>query len=235
MTSKTFVDGETVVDAAWLQDVNDAVYTPGTQTAADIANVPAGNIAATDVQTAINELDTEKQPKDATLTALAGALTAANKIPYATATDTLGELTLSTSTSLGTSDTTLSSQKAVKTYIDTQIAVIPAPLFTAAYTSPSPSTLSTNLMVSESHSLGATPTNVNAVLRCTTTDAGYAVGDEIHIAADDAPGQQNLSVWANATRVGVNISGTTRVAHKTTNATVSLTVANWVVVIRAWL
>lgn len=62
------------------------------------------------------------QPLDTTLTALASALTAANKIPYATAPDTLGELDLSTNTSLGTSDTTLSSQKAVKTYVDTQVA-----------------------------------------------------------------------------------------------------------------
>lgn len=40
--------------------------------ASAITNTPAGDIAATDVQAAINELDTEKQPKDATLTALAG-------------------------------------------------------------------------------------------------------------------------------------------------------------------
>ena len=44
----------------------------GNLTAAKIANTPAGNIAATTVQAAINELDTEKQPLDATLTALAG-------------------------------------------------------------------------------------------------------------------------------------------------------------------
>ena len=43
---------------------------------ANIANTAAGNIAATDVQAAINELDTEKQPLDADLTALAGNSTA---------------------------------------------------------------------------------------------------------------------------------------------------------------
>lgn len=63
----------------------------------------------------------EFQPKDATLTALASALSAANKIPYATALNTLGELDLSTSTSLGTSNTTVSTQNAVKTYVDTAI------------------------------------------------------------------------------------------------------------------
>jgi hypothetical protein len=41
-------------------------------TAAEIANVPAGDIAGTNLQTVVNELDTEKQPRDADLTAIAG-------------------------------------------------------------------------------------------------------------------------------------------------------------------
>ncbi len=39
--------------------------------AASITNTPSGNIAATDVQSAINELDAEKQPLDGDLTAVA--------------------------------------------------------------------------------------------------------------------------------------------------------------------
>ncbi len=56
--------------------------------ASSIANTPAGSIAATTVQTALNELDTEKQPIDATLTALAAITVAANKLFYATGADT---------------------------------------------------------------------------------------------------------------------------------------------------
>jgi hypothetical protein len=56
--------------------------------ASSIANTPAGSIAATNVQTALNELDTEKQPIDATLTALAAVTVAANKLIYATGADT---------------------------------------------------------------------------------------------------------------------------------------------------
>lgn len=44
----------------------------GDYTASQITNIPAGNIAATTVQTAINELDSEKQPLNADLTAIAG-------------------------------------------------------------------------------------------------------------------------------------------------------------------
>lgn len=49
--------------------------------AALIGNTPAGNIAATDVQAAIDELDTEKQPLDADLTTIStnGIGTAANQ------------------------------------------------------------------------------------------------------------------------------------------------------------
>lgn len=58
--------------------------------AAQITNVPAGNIAATDVQAAIAELDAEKQPRDATLTAFAGVTVAADKLIYGAGADTFG-------------------------------------------------------------------------------------------------------------------------------------------------
>jgi hypothetical protein len=137
LATTTFVDGETVIQADWLNDVNEAIYNPTAAVipATAIVNTPAGNIAATNVQAALDELDAEKQPLDATLTALASALSDANKIPYATALNTLGELDLSTNTSLGTSDTTIPSQKAVKTYSDTK-ATIDSPTFTGIPAAP---------------------------------------------------------------------------------------------------
>ncbi len=64
--------------AAHMGDTTDA------HPASAITNTPAGSIAATTVQAAINELDTEKQPLNATLTTIAdatlGAFSHRNKI-----------------------------------------------------------------------------------------------------------------------------------------------------------
>lgn len=76
MSNTTYIDYTTpAVNAEWLNEINDHVWsdTPvaGTtvHTAAKIANVPSGNIAATTVQAAIDELDTDK----AALAALAAS------------------------------------------------------------------------------------------------------------------------------------------------------------------
>jgi hypothetical protein len=49
----------------------------GDYAASEITNVPAGGISSATVQAALNELDTEKQPLDADLTAIAALTTAA--------------------------------------------------------------------------------------------------------------------------------------------------------------
>lgn len=73
-----------------------------TSIAANISNVPAGNIGATNVQAAINELDLEKQPIDADLTAVANLTgtglvtrTAAGTMTTRSIQATPGEVTIS--------------------------------------------------------------------------------------------------------------------------------------------
>ena len=52
-------------------NIGSDVFDKSVDDASDVTNIPSGNISATTVQAAINELDAEKQPLDATLTALA--------------------------------------------------------------------------------------------------------------------------------------------------------------------
>lgn len=61
------------IAATNVQDaIVEAKADASTPAAEDVTFTPAGGVAATDVQAAIEELDGEKQPLDATLTALAG-------------------------------------------------------------------------------------------------------------------------------------------------------------------
>jgi len=75
--------------------VGAVVAVAGDYTAAQVTNVPAGAIAAIDVQAAIDELDTEKQPVAAALTSISGLVTAADNMIYTTALDTYAVTNLS--------------------------------------------------------------------------------------------------------------------------------------------
>lgn len=74
----------------------------GDYTASQVTNAPAGSIVSTTVQAAINELDTNKQPKDATLTALASFNT--NGILVQTAADTFAGRSLAAGTGIAISN-----------------------------------------------------------------------------------------------------------------------------------
>ncbi len=82
------------------------VASSGDYTALKITNVAAGDIAATDVQTAINELDTEKQPLDTQLTDIAGLTPSDGYFIVGDGTNFIAESgnTARTSLGLGTGD-----------------------------------------------------------------------------------------------------------------------------------
>ena len=85
----TFFINGTQVTASQVVDAPDATQ---------VSVTPAGDIASTNAQAALEELDSEKQPVDPTLTALAGLSTSADDMIYATASDTFSTVT---STSFG--------------------------------------------------------------------------------------------------------------------------------------
>ena len=67
----------------------------GDYTASNITNAASGSISSVTVQTAIDELDSEKQPKDTGLTSISGLTTVANNMIYTTASDVYAVTTLS--------------------------------------------------------------------------------------------------------------------------------------------
>jgi len=126
MATTNFVDQVTPIMADWLNAVDAVVYDAGTLPASSIANTPSGTIAATDVQTAINELASEKQPLDTTLTSLAGmSVVGANLVPISTGVDTFGTITVNKTTALSTSVVLIPTEGIVKTYVDTEVAITP--------------------------------------------------------------------------------------------------------------
>lgn len=82
------------------------------------------------------------------------------------------------------------------------------------------------------HGLGATPRMLRGVLKCATTEHGYAVGDEIDLAHCWADNDNALGMLA-ANSAGVwfrrNDSGSIYAIHGSNGSTVTLTPASWVV------
>jgi hypothetical protein len=111
------------------------------------------------------------QPLDATLTALASALTAANKIPYATAADTLGELDFKDEDDMSSnSATAVPSQQSVKAYVDAssviqQVYSVNGAVATTSTTIPLDDTIPQNTEGAQFLSVAITPTNASNLLR----------------------------------------------------------------------
>lgn len=90
---------------------------------AEVVSLGAGNWRCLWYTRASGTTIASYQPLDATLTAFAGGLTAANKIPYATALNTLSELDYIDDDSMATAGATkVASSESVKAYVDNVIS-----------------------------------------------------------------------------------------------------------------
>jgi len=106
MTTTNFTNQVTVIEDTWLNDVDEHVYdqTTGLHIAANITNAPSGNLSATTVQAALDELQTDvdgREPADATILKDADIGVAAGNVVQVD--QTLNATTRATTTTLGTS------------------------------------------------------------------------------------------------------------------------------------
>lgn len=90
------------------------------------------------------------------------------------------------------------------------------------------------------HGLGRIPRLAQVVIRCKTTEFGYAVNDEINVGAmgDSQGAQRDCSLYVNATNVGFSLcAGGISIARRDAGQVGNLgniTNANWKAVLRAW-
>lgn len=115
------------------------IATSGDYTASQITNVAAGNISSTNVQAAINELDTEKQPN---ITGAATTVTSANLATnMALSSDGAGKIIASptvSSTELGYLDNATSNVQTQLNTLSTTKANLASPALTGTPTAPTP-------------------------------------------------------------------------------------------------
>jgi len=121
------------------------------------------------IQTQLNA----KQALDATLTALAGLSTGANKVPYSTGTDTFGQLDFKDEDTMSSdSATAVPSQQSVKAYVDGKQ--------TTRHVSTAVTCPAQNATITVAHGFGVVPDRVTFRLICTSTDLGFSAGDVLY-------------------------------------------------------
>ena len=109
---------------------------------------------------------------------------------------------------------------------------LPAPDFES-----SEQTVTLDTLLNVAHSLGAKPTLVQVVLRCTTIDLNYATGDEISVAsfgAIRATTDEGVCIFVDTTNVSIVQGAQIALLSKTSfNGNISV-VTSWRWVVRAW-
>ena len=115
--------------------------------------------------------------------------------------------------------------------------VVPS-AFTVSYTS-SDQTISAAGSLTLAHSLGMMPKLIQYRLKCTSTEAGYAVDDEVvpQFPADAASFNKGVAIIPDATNINIRYGSSSNVfsvTNKTTGVSTAITNGNFRMIVRAW-
>ena len=94
-----------------------------------------------------------------------------------------------------------------------------------------------NSLLTMSHTLGSTPSNIRLNLRCKTAELGYSIGDVIEFepTADVYTTSVGASVMSDSTNVYVRVATFgCYIVNKSTFAVTVITTANWEIIGRVW-
>ena len=211
MASTTFIDQQTIIYAAWLNDVNNAVYN-GIFAASSIspANLVCnGSVSGTGFTGLVNNTLSAPGPIGSATpnTGAFTTLTLTNKLAVAQGGTGLATLTAN-NVILGNGTSTPSfvapgANLNVLTSNGTTWTSA-TPVLTKSFTSSNqagPTATATAYTIA--HTLGVVPKIVRLVAVCTTASGGYAVGDEIELLfSNSTNGNFQAFYYANASVIG---------------------------------
>jgi len=134
------------------------------------------------------------------------------------------------------SDTELATQQSIKAYVDSQAGGIPS---SKRFVSGATVFPTTNTTTSWTHSLGQIPDIIHLILRCTTIEGGYSVGDEVQFTTvSTAGGRATLHADSSSIYLAYYINAASPFYLDTKNATNSAFYADpakWRIIIRAFV
>lgn len=84
------------------------------------------------------------------------------------------------------------------------------------------------------HGLGSVPVLFKAILRCTTADRGYAVGDELDVTSNYNDGTRKNVTYSNATNVTFVQVSALVLPDEDAGGNGAIDYGDWVLVLRAW-
>ena len=135
------------------------------------------------------------------------------------------------------SDTELATQQSIKAYVDARVTASTI----STYESGETTLPNANATETWAHGLGQTPDIIKLILKCTSSEYGYSVDDEVHFTSEHTVNVSASSFWADSSnvylryKIDTGASAFWIVRRDTNNVSTPLTPSNWRIIVRAFV